>query len=465
MFAGTIAGFEANQTSGATAGSSMQIRGANSLQADTEPMIVLDGAIYNGNLRDINPNDIETVDVLKDASSAAIYGAKAASGVIILTTSKGQAGKPTISFSSEIGFRESANDRRPYGPEEYIQFRKDYFRTVFPDQSEHYYTHPDELPSDVSLDEWRNYSDSQLPNDLDEYLSRLRFFPQEQEVYKAGNTPTDETIDWYDVVMRRGVQQSHNLSIEGGSENAQYYWSIGYDDNEGIRVGDQFSAVRSRLNVSFDIVEWLSANANIQWGDRNETSVPGSLTFYSNSPFARQFDEEGNLRRRPHGHTNHPLLDYYRYDDQRKRQSLFSNLNFDISLPYEFEHNVSFQPRYEYQRHFSFMSTDESVGGEEGDISTGARNYLELFEWRLDNLLTWTKEFGIHDFDVTLLHTVERNREWSSSLGNQRFSPNQQLSYHGIGFGVDPGVDSYDTTVSGDGMMARLNYSLLEDRK
>src|SRR5699024_3330424 len=214
--------------------------------------------------------------------------------------------------------------------------------------------------------------------------------------------------------------------------------------------------------VSFDIVEWLSASANVQWSDRDETSVPGSLTFYSNSPFARQFDEMGNLRRRPHGHTNHPLLDYYRYDQDDRSRGLFSNLSFDISLPYGFEHNVSFQPRYEYDRSFSFKSTDESVGGLEGDISERSRSHFELFEWRLDNLLTWNKEFGIHDFDVTLLHTVERSREWSSSLGNQRFSPNQQLSYHGIGFGIGPQVDSYDMTVSGDGMMARLNYSLLD---
>ncbi|SMO62754.1 SusC/RagA family TonB-linked outer membrane protein [Fodinibius sediminis] len=461
MFTGTIAGFEANQSSNAAGGSSMQIRGTNSLQADTEPMIVLDGAVYNGSLRDINPNDIETIDVLKDASSAAIYGAKAASGVILLTTTKGAAGKPTINFSSEVGFREPLNDRRPYGPMEYIQFRKDYFRTVFPDQPEYYYTHPDNLPDGISLEEWRNYSDSNLSNDIDEYLSRLRFFPEEQEVYKAGNSPADETIDWYDVVMRRGVQQSHNLSIEGGSEDAQYYWSIGYDENEGIRVGDQYSAIRSRLNVNFDILEWLSASANIQWSDRNETSIPGSLGFYSNSPFARQFDEDGNLKRRPHGHTNHPLLNYYRFDQDDRNRSLFSNLSFDIGLPFGFEHNVSFQPRYEYGRFFSFMSTDESVGGLEADISTGSRSHFEAFEWRVDNLLTWKKEFGIHDFDVTLLHTVERNREWSSSLVNQRFSPNQELSYHGIGFGVDPGVGAYDMTVSGDGMMARLNYSLL----
>ncbi len=132
MLAGTVAGFNANQGTSAQGGASMEIRGPTSLTANTNPLIVLDGVIYSGTLRDINPYDIESVDILKDASSAAVFGSKAASGVVIITTTKGRTGKPTINFSTKMGLTENYNERRGLGPEEYIQFRQDYFRQMFP---------------------------------------------------------------------------------------------------------------------------------------------------------------------------------------------------------------------------------------------------------------------------------------------------------------------------------------------
>src|SRR5690606_6793112 len=106
MLTGTVAGFHANQGTSAAGGSSMEVRGPTSLNAGTEPLIVLDGVIYNGSIRDINPNDVETIDILKDASSAAVFGSKAASGVILITTVKGKTGKPTINFTTKLGLTE-----------------------------------------------------------------------------------------------------------------------------------------------------------------------------------------------------------------------------------------------------------------------------------------------------------------------------------------------------------------------
>jgi TonB-dependent SusC/RagA subfamily outer membrane receptor len=132
MLAGTVAGFNANQGTSAAGGASIEIRGPKSLSAGTDPLIVLDGVIFTGSLRDINPNDIQSIDILKDASSAAVFGSKAAAGVILITTKKGKPGKPTINFSSKLGITESNNQRRGLNPQEYIQFRKDYFRQMFP---------------------------------------------------------------------------------------------------------------------------------------------------------------------------------------------------------------------------------------------------------------------------------------------------------------------------------------------
>ncbi len=457
MLAGTIAGFSANQSTDPAGGSSMEVRGPTSLTAGTDPMIVLDGAVYNGSLRDINPNDIETVDILKDASSAAIYGAKAASGVVLITTSKGNIGKPTIDYSSRVGVTTPTKERRPFGPEEYIDFRADWFRTVFPGQEYHYYTSPEELPDDMSRDEWRNLSESPLEDNTREYLRRLAFFPIEQENYING-----ETTDWYDVVMQNGIRQQHDLSVSGGSDRATYYWSIGYTDNEGLRVGEEYSTVRSRLNIDLEVVEWLNVGVNAQFSDRDEGGVPASM-FYANSPFGQVYDDQGNLERLAHGHTNNPLLEHKLRDRDRRVNSFFSNVYADVSLPFGIEYNLSFQPRYETMRHLEFRSTDVRFGGDpDQDQSEGFRDRYSQYEWMVDNLVKWNKQVGIHDFDVTLLYTVEESNELSEFMLNRNFAPNEQLGYHGLQFGDNPEIETYDTETSGDGMMARLNYTLMD---
>lgn len=457
MLTGTVAGFAANQSTDPAGGGSLEIRGPTSLTAGTDPMIVLDGAIYEGSLRDINPADIETIDILKDASSAAVYGAKAASGVVLITTTRGARGKPTINYSSRAGIARPTRERRPFGPEEYVQFRADWFRTVFPNQDYHYYTSPDELPGDISVEEWRNMSESPLEDDTREFLRRLAFFPIEQDNYING-----QTTDWYDVVMRNGLRQSHDLSVSGGSGNTKYYWSIGYVNNEGLRVGDEFSTVRSRLNVQYDVVDWLGVGINSHFADRDEGNVPSSMGFYANSPYGQVYDEDGNLERLAHGHTFNPLLEHKLRDRSRRIDSFFGKLYADISLPFGIEHQVSFQPRFETMRHLEFRGTDVRWGGDPNqDQSRGFRQRYTQQEWTVDNLLTWNREFGINAFDVTLLHSIEESREWFERMSNQNFSPNEQLGFHGLQFGDSPSITTNDMRLTGDAMMARLNYGLL----
>lgn len=461
MLTGTIAGFNANQSSGAAGGSSMEMRGRNSLTAGTEPMVVLDGVIYNGSLRDINPNDIETIDVLKDASSAAVYGARAASGVIEITTTRGSEGKPTINFTSRVGRTASTTDH--YGVrdgDDYVQFRQDWYRNQPESLPYEYYSHPDDLPEGVTLEEWRNLADSPNEDDETEWMNRLNFFSVEQEGYKEGRE-----IDWYDRVMPAGMQYETDLSVTGGMDNLDYYFSGGYVDNEGIVAGDKFSAIRFRLNLDFRPIDWLSLGTNVQYANRDESAVPASISNMQQvSPFGRMYREDGSVEWWPGEQrtATNPLVNTLGQDRSRKLSNLFGSLYTEVTLPFGITHRVSFQPRLQNTRELNYWSPETITGGNTYSDGRATRMNHESFEWMLDNLMKWDKEIGVHALDITLLYSAEESRTWQNNLSNNTFTPSPILGYSGLDFGDNPDFDVNDTKVTGDAMMARLNYTLMD---
>ncbi|MCB0685980.1 MAG: TonB-dependent receptor [Saprospiraceae bacterium] len=458
MLTGSVAGFNANQSTSAAGGSSLEVRGPTSLTANTEPLIVLDGVIYNGDLRDINPNDVETIDVLKDASSAAVYGSRAASGVIIITTTKGRTGKPTINFSTKLGLSKvTSDDYAVRGPEEYIDFRKAYYRgnvTSFPDE---YWDDPTNLREGVSLEAWRALNPNPLPDDTREYLSRLNFFPTEIETYLAG-----ETIDWFEKTMRTGLRQEYDLSINGGTDNSSYYWSIGYVNNEGIIRGDEYGVIRSRLNVDFKVTDWLNVGANTQFSVRDESAVTANLNgMQTTSPFARFREDDGSLKWYPGDYVGgqNPLINTLGQDRDRKLNNLFSSIYGKVTLPFGITYKLSYQPRIESLRDYNYWSPATIIGGQ--DVSGGRANRTDFsrYEYMVDNLIKWNRSFGDHDFDVTLLYNIEKNRSWQTYAVNNTFQPSPILGYSGLQFGINPAIVTTDNIVTGDAKMARLNYT------
>lgn len=464
MFTGTIAGLSANQEASAAGGSSLEIRGPTSLSASTSPMIVLDGVIYNGSLADINPKDIETVDILKDASSSAVYGARAASGVILVTTKKGKPGKPIINFSTDIGVSDPAKDRKPLSASEFLTFREDYFAESAlgnPSISEFFYTDPTKLPDSISVEDWRNYNPNANANPYEEYLQRLNLYPTEKINAIAG-----EIVNWYPLVMNNSaLRQSYDLSIGGGTDNTRYYWSIGYINNEGVIRGDQFATIRSRLNVDFTIADWLSVGTNTQFSQRDESAVPANLALmYVASPYGSMYNEDGTLNLRPSDNPSayNPLMDYYGQDRDRKTYSLFSSLYAQVRLPFGIEYKLSFQPRLSFTNELNFWGEETITGSQTYPDGRGTRANIRTSEWMLDNLLTWNKQFGIHHFDVTLLYGAEQYEGWSESQANQGFAPSSNLGFHGLQFGDNPSLLNNDTKERGDALMGRVNYTLMD---
>jgi TonB-linked SusC/RagA family outer membrane protein len=361
MLAGTVAGFYGNQGATAAGGSSLEVRGPTSLTGGTDPLIVLDGVIYQGSMQDINPNDVATIDILKDASSAAVFGAKAASGVILITTTKGATGEPIINFNTKVGVNSITNDNlRPHGPQGYQDYRRALFRTShIPNTPDYYWNHPDNLPEGVSVEEWQNLSTNPNPDMIQEYLGRLNFWPVERETFLSG-----ETVDWFSEVYQPGIRQDYDISIRGGSERFKYYYSLGYVDNEGIHRGDEFQALRSRLNLDFQVTDWLTVGTNAQFSRRDDSSVPVSRSIQSLSPYSKIYEDDGSLKWHPNDYTiiDNPLINHFHQERLNKTTGIFASMFANVELPFGIEYRFSFQPRFNFSKNYNFGGRKQSPG-------------------------------------------------------------------------------------------------------
>lgn len=228
---GTVPGLNVGAVTEAGKGPDMSIRGRTSISGGNSPLIVLDGIIFRGNMVDINMNDVESVDVLKDASAAAIYGSEASNGVILITSKTGKVmSKPTIEYSGSFSYQQPTNkDMFPEG-------RDGFLRKI----------------SDRFLEESRTGNDmlTMNPNwDVTKHLMDGNTL--------AGYNAGTET-DWWDLLTNdMPYIQNHNLSVRGKNELSSYYFSMGYTDQQNLIINDTYKRYNVRVNMDTKITNWL----------------------------------------------------------------------------------------------------------------------------------------------------------------------------------------------------------------
>ncbi|GAB3645982.1 TonB-dependent receptor [Echinicola sediminis] len=454
---GNVAGLNVGMSTSAKGGGSLEVRGRTSLNAGTSPLLVLDGAIYYGQLSDINPNDIETIEVLKDASSAAVFGAKAANGVIMINTKKGKKGRPRISINSNVGVASVAAMEEVYGPNEFISWREDVFKSINAGGYEpHQFSDPRTLPSDISMETWLSYDGSD-GDPVTVWLQRLNMQPEEIKNYKAG-----KSVDWYNKIFQNGLRQDHTVSLSGKTDDVQYYWSLGYLNNEGIIIGDEFETIRSRFNIQGKISNFLTVGMNTQFASRDEGSVAVDWNNLQKlSPWGSEFNEDGGLKYRPNDEPsggNHPQYDRNYIDRQQKEFTLNSTLFASVDLPFGFNFRTNFTPRFTFYERFNHESAEHFEWSQRG--GNASRQNSRTYYWQIDNILTWKKNFNnIHDFNLTLLANAEKFQSWDNTMSNNGFEPHDRLGYHNIGGGINPIISSNDQYSTGDALMGRLLYT------
>ncbi|MFI3285373.1 MAG: RagB/SusD family nutrient uptake outer membrane protein [Rikenellaceae bacterium] len=423
--AGKVAGMAFTQSGGASGGGTMLIRGKSTQLAVANPLIVLDGVVYNGSVGDINPSDIETIDVMKDASSAAVYGSRAAAGVVFITTKRGTSGAPKINFTTSLGLSAAANLNKTYDRDGYLNYREDFMYEYDQTRDAGYFSNPSSL-SGSELQSWLAMNPTASSDAELEWLKRLQLTDGEIEGYQSGmNT------DWYDMAYRTGIHQAYDFNVSGGNQYSTYYLSMGYTDNEGIILGDDYDAFRAKLNLSIQATDFLKLGAYLTYSNKQSTSsVINTTNLKLMSPLVDSFNDDGSLDFQPgEMYASNPFITYYYQDSLYQNTNLFSIFTADLTLPFGITYQLSFQPRFVYSQTYIFNNTSTSA-------ASGSRKDSTKYAYMIDNLFKWNKEIGdlfrwenINNQlnNETILATVDRYEdEMSRSWGCYKlrsFSP------------------------------------------
>ncbi len=387
---GALPGLTIGQTNRAGDEAAINIRGTSTLSGNTSPLIIVDGIIFNGRLSDVAPSDVQSVDVLKDPSSKAVYGSQAANGVILITTKTGRTStKPSITYSSSYAVSSPTVNAK--------LLRRDAFLEKVRDIS-YLQAYTKESGYTAQNPAW-TFAQSEL-------------FPISREGLAAGND-----YDWYGELTQNGIISNHNVSISGGSDKTNYFMSGGYTNEKGFIKNDDYSRYTTRINIDTEVAKWLTIGANTSgaFTDFSKDS-PDMNTIVGTSPLVLPRDANGNYIINPLADLNvNPFL-----AAENNRSELQTRLvgNFYAIVKIPSIPGLSYRANFGNNLKF-FKNYAASIYGA-GLTGSASKNDATQYEQTFDNILNYKKAFGKHNFDVTALYgyqTVNFNRTIASGTG------------------------------------------------
>lgn len=397
------------------------VRGQNSITASSLPFIVVDGIPLSqsgGSLNDINPNDIASMEILKDASAAAIYGTNGSNGVILITTKRGKTGKPVIAYNGYGGPEGFSHMLTPRTGPQYIQKYADYLSETGQKQ-----TSP--VP---------NYSE--LPN------------------YQAG-----KTTDWIKAVSQQGIIQDHDLSISGGSENVKYFVSGNYLDQKGVIKGYQYHRASFRTNLDINLTSFLSVGTNLYYANNNTDGGQGNLELATQmSPYGNEYNADGSYAIYPMAPEQlyiNPLLGLTT-TQIRRRNDLSGNGYAEVKFG-----GILSGLKYRLNAGYNYVPTrNDSYAGRKDNVPLGSAYVAnsETNSYTIDNLLLYVKDFGKNHIDFTGLYSSHQNNYFATSATSIGFINDADLFYN-LGAGATQSATSTANTSALRSQMGRLVYS------
>lgn len=421
---GSAAGVQVTASSGQPgSGQSIRIRGFGSVGASSSPLYVVDGVPFYGSINSINPSDIESLTVLKDASSTALYGNKAANGVVLITTKKGKNRKGQFSFNASSSMVDrSIPEYDRLGSDKYYEIMWESMRNseAIPGvDSEADVAAANLFASDNIISELLNNPYNVADNQIVGVDGKIN--PSASLLY-----PSD--LNWVDAITRIGFRQNYNMSYQGGTDKSDYYVSLGYLDEEGYIKKSDYERISARAKVNYQANKWLKTglNMNASLSKGNQAQVSGSSSFvnpirftrgvapiypiYQHDPITGAYilDENGEKiydldDNRPSGASGgrHILAEIDWNQDLDEITSLGGKAYFDVTLTegLTFTVNASFDQRNWYTSDFNNKLVGDGAPG-----GTSSRNYNRRTTVGFNQLLNYSKSFGNHNFKALAAH-------------------------------------------------------------
>ena len=426
---GTIPGLNIGQTTQAGATPTISIRGTNTLSGNKDVLIILDGIIYNSPLSSINPSDIESIDVLKDASSAAVYGAQAANGVLLITSKKGKAGKPKVSFSTSYSISNPTKNLRPMNRAEYLEHVKNiYYDKAFTAESGYTKPNPDfkiaeYLPDNFMLD-------SSQPD---------------------GVVPYD--YDWWGEGTRHGAILENRLSLSGGSDKVSYMVSFENVNQKGFIINDDFKRNSLRINLDLTPYKWLKFGVQAFGSFVNQDGAEPTLSeLIVQNPLIRAYDDNGKLVTNPFNTIELNPFIGSDVDDKERHNTFFANVYAEVKLPLKgLTYRVNFGNNYRIDQHYQASQYGASLTGE------AYKEHTSYYDYTIDNILNYNNTFGKHNVAATLLYGASERKYDYTKADAQQFD-RMTLGYNSLQLGKKQYTTSNAWEESLVYQMARLNY-------
>jgi TonB-linked SusC/RagA family outer membrane protein len=398
---GISPGLNVGAVTGAGKDPEISIRGRTSLSGSNSPLIVLDGIIFRGSMVDINMNDVASVDILKDASAAAIYGSEASSGVILITSKIGKVmSKPTIEYSGSFSYQQAANkNMMPLDRDGFLQRVADRF-----------------------IEESRTGDDLLLPNP--------NWDPSKKMMTGTSLAGFDNGVntDWYGLLTNDTPYiQSHNLSVRGKSELSSYFFSMGYTDQQNLVVNDTYKRYNVRVNLDTKVTDWFNVGVQSFFTSSDYSGVSPSVgTLMTLPPVTSPYDEDGEVIDNPYKTELNPLLQVQQ-DDVDKRYNLFANFYADIDIPFikGFNYRLNFSQNLIFDKKANFDPWGATFTG------LGTKSNSSQYNYTVDNIFTYKRIFGKHDVNATFVYGLEKRAYEATGASAQNFA-NDILGFNNL---------------------------------
>ncbi|WP_179005616.1 SusC/RagA family TonB-linked outer membrane protein [Winogradskyella forsetii] len=429
MLRGRIAGLQVDVGGGTLRpGGTSEIifRGQGSIEGNVSAIYVVDGIIRDGGIEDIDADDIESIEFLKDASAQAIYGSRGANGVVLITTKRGQTGKVSVSYHGFMTTKTIERNFDVYSGQEFAQLRREAFRANNADDE---YLDDDEIFSEVELE----------------------------------NIANNNFVDWEDELLRNGIVNSHAISVSGGTEKTKVFGSINHFKEDGLIPTSSYSRNTLRLNVDQKISDKFSVNFDLNLLNDN-TDRAANVNVITVSPLGNAYNDDGSLARFPSGEEGtaiNPLVNLREQNHEEKGNDYVINVTpiwkITNDLQYQLKANLTRRTseRGQYQ---------SSLSGAGDDVRGRARLYNTLQEsYLVENILTYDKALNDdHKLNVTLVQSTQEN-EFSRTFTQGEGFANEDLGYNGIATAIgNLSVERDNDVIRYLGYLARARYTLFD---